>query len=313
MTKTILAVDDSRTIRKAIEFTFRTTEFEVHGVSNRAEALSRLASGQVDAIVVDAVLPDDDGYDVARELVSKGDGAPVLLLTSARHPFDAPRGASIGVIGFIDKPFQSQILIDRIQDAVAARGPARGPARGDDASSWSPDIDVEEIEAIDIEDVPEAEAESIDLDPLPSPAQDSSTPKEPPRPTVPAPPPPPREVNGSSPRASESRAPERPPAPPRPSNPPTPRLSEVDPKPEPRRPRSVQGDPESADRGRSELRSPVERVAHQASDELPSGLSREELRSMAQQVIERIAWEVVPELAEAIIREELQRLTKNDS
>lgn len=291
MSKTILAVDDSHTIRRAIELTFLATDFEVVTASGEHEALDRLENTIPDVVLVDAGLEDGAGYRLAGALRSRDPTLPVIFLTSSAHAYDPGQGQRAGVGTFVDKPFQTEALIEMVHREVEQRPatppeaeippveepafeePAFGspdididvgrPEDGFGQAAFTPSDDVEEIEEIDIEDVPDEPLEamvesSVEVDfEVPEPPPDLEP--------EPAPPPPVLE-------------PEPPPPPP------------------------VAAEPTAA---------AEDVVLARASDAEPilQALPADELRRIAREVLERVAWEVVPDLAETIIREELTRLT----
>ncbi|HRH00525.1 MAG TPA: response regulator, partial [Polyangiaceae bacterium] len=119
MPKTLLAVDDSATMRKVLEITFSGEDFKVV-LADGAASASRLAESPA-AIVVDTVLGADDGYALARELRQAHPNAAIVLLASRYHPYDQGRGRDAGADDFADKPFDTQQLIDKVKKAMAAR------------------------------------------------------------------------------------------------------------------------------------------------------------------------------------------------
>ncbi len=314
MTKTILAVDDSRTIRTAVCHTFATTDFEVLAVDSGPDAMAQIGRGGVSVVLLDVGLPEQDGYEVAKSIKAQAPAVPVLLLTSSFHPWDEARGDAAAVDGHIAKPFDTQSLIDLVERTVAA-GPTAAPQLAavpeipEDAEVWSFSDDVEEIEEIDIEDVPDLDPAASATDGLPSIDFD-------------APPSKPAEVSldlssFDDPDPAPIRPPSTPPAEPPPSSPsfelPSPSPS---PPPPPARPPSLEPVPPRAssrpESGPSSLASAADQVARRAaSTPGMESVDEEAVRAMAREVVERIAWEVVPELAETIIREELARLTRD--
>ncbi len=132
MASTLLAIDDSVTMRKVLEMTFAGTEFTVSTVDSAAAALASLAELSPALIVADLSLEGpggEGGYDLCRSLKEKAPGTPVLLLSSKHHPYDAEKGNAVGADGQLDKPFDSQALIDRARALVASRAeqPAAAP------------------------------------------------------------------------------------------------------------------------------------------------------------------------------------------
>jgi CheY-like chemotaxis protein len=121
---TILAVDDSATMRKCLEITFSGSDLKLISCDSRAAALEQVKAHKPGLVIVDASLQPVDGYDLCATLKLGAPGVPVLLLTSKQHPFDAARGA--GVDEHVDKPFDTQALYDlvktMIERAVAGTG-----------------------------------------------------------------------------------------------------------------------------------------------------------------------------------------------
>ncbi len=120
MPKTLLAIDDSVTMRKVLEITFNGDDFRVITAENSASAHARLSENPK-VIVVDTVLGSEDGYDLARELRKKSPSATILLLTSRYNPYDAARAKEAGADDFADKPFDTQQLIDKVKKAMTLR------------------------------------------------------------------------------------------------------------------------------------------------------------------------------------------------
>ncbi len=110
---TILAVDDSVTMRKILEITFAGTDFQLVAVGSGDEAAGALRNGNVGIVICDNSL-EGDGYEVARQLKATAPGVPLLFLSSRQNPYDAGRGSAARVDDHMDKPFDTQQLIDRV-------------------------------------------------------------------------------------------------------------------------------------------------------------------------------------------------------
>lgn len=115
MTTTVLAVDDSKTLRKVLEITFAgEPQFSVVLADSAQDALGKLASSSPQVALVDVTLPDQNGYDLCSQIKSQSPSTAVIILSSKQVPFDVGRGNSVGADDFIDKPFDSQQLIDKV-------------------------------------------------------------------------------------------------------------------------------------------------------------------------------------------------------
>ncbi len=126
MAKTLLAVDDSVTMRKVLEITFSGEDFQVITAENAQSALGKLGENP-GVFVVDTVLGGDDGYALAKELRRRSPAAPIIMLASRYAPYDQARGRDAGADDFADKPFDTQQLIDKIRKVILAKE-AAGPA-----------------------------------------------------------------------------------------------------------------------------------------------------------------------------------------
>ncbi len=139
MVKTLLAVDDSVTMRKVLEITFRGEDFHVMTADCTEAALS--AEDTADAFVVDAVLGSEDGYALAKELRRRHPSSAIVMLSSRHTPYDPARGRDAGADDFADKPFDTQQLLDKVRKAVSSResrGMASAPPLGEPVAPAAP-------------------------------------------------------------------------------------------------------------------------------------------------------------------------------
>ena len=120
MAKTLLAVDDSVTMRKVLEITFSGEDFQVITAENAQSALGKLGENP-GVFVVDTVLGGDDGYALAKELRRRSPAAPIIMLASRYAPYDQARGRDAGADDWADKPFDTQQLIDKIRKVIIAK------------------------------------------------------------------------------------------------------------------------------------------------------------------------------------------------
>ena len=133
MSKKLLLADDSVTIQKVIELTFADEDIEVIAVSNGAQAISVAGVERPDIILADVGMPERDGYEVAAFIKRTPhlQHIPVLLLTGAFEPIDEGRAKAAGCDGVLVKPFEPQMVINRVKDLIAGKRPlaaAVGPA-----------------------------------------------------------------------------------------------------------------------------------------------------------------------------------------
>jgi CheY-like chemotaxis protein len=172
MTKTILAVDDSQTIRQAIEWTFRASDFSVVTADSGQTALAQLGLSAPDLVLLDVSLPDQDGYQVARSIHAQQPAVPIVLLTSQFSAFDEGHARASGVAAHIGKPFDTQALIDLVESQIEAAR-AAPPPPPQTAAPPPPDVELEP--APFAAGAEAAEPDSISLD-LATPAEDGGLP-----------------------------------------------------------------------------------------------------------------------------------------
>ncbi len=132
MPKKLLLADDSITIQKVIAITFANEDYTITTVSNGDEAIQKAQELNPDLIMADVVMPGKDGYEVC-EIVKKDPqlkDIPVLLLTGTFETFDEQRSIQVGANGYITKPFESQTLIDKVNQLISEqKKPAAPPPR----------------------------------------------------------------------------------------------------------------------------------------------------------------------------------------
>jgi len=128
MRRRILLADDSVTIQKVIELTFLDEDYEVKAVSNGDEAIAALPQVNPDFVIADVHMPGANGYEVCRRSKELRPDMPVLLLVGTFEPFDEGQARAVGADSFLKKPFDSQELLQRVEDLIASRSPAASPA-----------------------------------------------------------------------------------------------------------------------------------------------------------------------------------------
>jgi CheY-like chemotaxis protein len=119
----LLLADDSVTIQRVIELTFADEDVQVHAVGDGKQAIASIQADRPDIVLADVGMPERDGYEVA-EFVKRNPqlaNIPVLLLTGAFEPIDETRARAVGCDGVLVKPFEPQMVINRVKDLLAGR------------------------------------------------------------------------------------------------------------------------------------------------------------------------------------------------
>lgn len=295
MAKTLLAVDDSVTMRKVLEITFSGEDFRVITAENAQSALGKLGENP-GVFVVDTVLGGDDGYALAKELRKRSPGAPIIMLASRYAPYDQARGRDAGADDWADKPFDTQQLIDKIRKVILAKEAGGGQAAA----------------------APPPQPAAAAAPPYRAPA--------PPAPMAPMAPPvaaaQPSGASGGSGGLGRGTQPslggsaqsarsgtltfgEGNASP----NPPPVAASPAPPRPAPPAPSPMATTGGGA--GGGAIGAAVNgQLASKLGDLGLSPAQADAVLALSREVVERVVWEVVPQLAETMIKEEIQRLMK---
>lgn len=135
----LLLADDSVTIQRVIELTFADEGIEVVSVGDGQQAIDRLSAERFDVVLADVGMPGVDGFAVAAHVQSLPDLAalPVILLTGAFDAVDQARVSAVKAAGVLAKPFEPQMVIDKVREVLGgpAAAPVAAPAAPATASS----------------------------------------------------------------------------------------------------------------------------------------------------------------------------------
>ncbi len=118
----ILVVDDEPNITDLLTMALRYESFEVAVADSGGSALTVADTFRPHLIVLDIMLPDKDGFAVARELEARGSRAPILFLTARDAVEDKVRGLTGGGDDYVTKPFSLEELIARIRAILRRSG-----------------------------------------------------------------------------------------------------------------------------------------------------------------------------------------------
>ena len=142
-TGTVLVVDDEENIVFLVESALQLHGFTTVAASNGRDALKLAERQAVDAVVLDVMLPDLDGFEVARRLrqaEGAGTRVPVIFLTARDATSDKVEGLRLGSDDYVTKPFSIEELIERVK-AVLRRSSGTGP--GEQKLSYA-DLELDE-------------------------------------------------------------------------------------------------------------------------------------------------------------------------
>jgi len=122
----VLVVDDEPQILRALRTTLRGAGYEVAVAATGEEALAAAAAHPPEAIILDLVLPDMHGTDVAREL-RKWSSAPILVLSAVGDEQEKVAALDAGADDYVTKPFGMDELLARLRAALRRASPSGEP------------------------------------------------------------------------------------------------------------------------------------------------------------------------------------------
>src|SRR3954466_14088620 len=123
MAHKLLLADDSVTIQRVIELTFADEEVQVSAVGDGKKAIAAIEADRPDIVLADVGMPERDGYEVASFIKTNNELAhiPVVRRRGALEPIDEARARAVGCDGVLVKPFEPQMVINRVKDLLAGR------------------------------------------------------------------------------------------------------------------------------------------------------------------------------------------------
>jgi len=145
----ILVVDDHREIRDLVSRALMKDGFRVTAVGDGKAMRRALADSNIDLVLLDLMLPGEDGLSLCRSIRAESD-IPIIMLTAKGDEIDRVVGLELGADDYVPKPFGSRELIARIR-AVLRRNGGRGAGHGDAKTRrysfdrWTFDIDRREL------------------------------------------------------------------------------------------------------------------------------------------------------------------------
>jgi two-component system OmpR family response regulator len=120
----VLVVDDEPNIVDVISMALRFQGFTVEAAGTGADALTQVASFRPDLIVLDVMLPDMEGFEVARRLGAQRAEIPIIFLSARDATEDKVRGLTLGADDYVTKPFSLEELIARVRTVLRRTGKA---------------------------------------------------------------------------------------------------------------------------------------------------------------------------------------------
>ncbi len=132
----VLVVDDDRRLRELLSRYLAEQGFRVTSAASAAEARAKAQSLLFDAMVLDVMMPGENGFDYARS-VRETSRVPILMLTARSNTNDRVMGLEIGADDYLPKPFEPRELTLRLSNIINRSQGAR-PASGTEPVGFGP-------------------------------------------------------------------------------------------------------------------------------------------------------------------------------
>ena len=138
----ILVVDDENSISELIATSLRFVGFDVRTAATGSQALTIAEEFKPHALILDVMLPDQDGFEVCRQLRQDGHSVGVLFLTAKDTVEDKIAGLTIGGDDYVTKPFRLEELVARLRALLRRIGATT--VEGDDEKVRFADLELDE-------------------------------------------------------------------------------------------------------------------------------------------------------------------------
>ncbi len=122
MTRTILAVDDSNSIRQMVKFALSRGGYEVICAEDGNDGLAKARATRADMVITDLNMPGMNGFALIRAIrqMANYQGVPILFLSTESEPALRQEAKSAGATGWIVKPFQNEQLLATVKKVLGA-------------------------------------------------------------------------------------------------------------------------------------------------------------------------------------------------
>lgn len=124
----VLMIDDEAAILKAVSTTLKRENMKVTCASHAAQALDILAKNEFDVILLDVIMPGQDGFELLHEIRSLQIFTPVILVSGRGEDSVQIKGLELGADDYITKPFSKAVLTSKIQAIVRRKNQYAAPS-----------------------------------------------------------------------------------------------------------------------------------------------------------------------------------------
>lgn len=116
--KSILAIDDTPSIRTFLRISLQSQGVHFHEASTAGDGLSKALALEPDVVVLDLGLPDRDGFDILPALLAMEHPPTVIILSVRKERAERDHAFELGASGYVTKPFIMEDLLDVIHEHI---------------------------------------------------------------------------------------------------------------------------------------------------------------------------------------------------
>src|SRR5262245_3326536 len=121
MSAAVLVIDDEANIRRMLDGLLQAAGHRVIGAPDGRAGLAELDNEEADVVMLDLLLPDDDGLTVLSRIVERHTGVPVIMMSGRATLGDAVHATKLGAFHFIEKPLSPDAVLLSVNSALALR------------------------------------------------------------------------------------------------------------------------------------------------------------------------------------------------
>ena len=160
--KKILIVDDEKPISDIIKFNLAKEGYETVTAFDGREAITKFEEENPDLIILDLMLPELDGLEVAKE-VRKTSHIPIIMLSAKDSEFDKVIGLEIGAADYVTKPFSNRELLARVKAHLRRTENIETAVAEENASASNSEITIGDLKILPDAFVAQKRGEDIEL------------------------------------------------------------------------------------------------------------------------------------------------------
>jgi two-component system alkaline phosphatase synthesis response regulator PhoP len=126
----ILLIEDEPTLVITLRDRLKSEGYTVESAGDGTTGLERASTGSFDLLILDVMLPGQNGFEVCRELRRRGSEVPILMLTARSQPVEKVLGLKLGADDYLTKPFDMMELLARAESLLRRARTAIAPSVG---------------------------------------------------------------------------------------------------------------------------------------------------------------------------------------